>query len=71
MSSVYIDNPSVKKQGGIKIVENNRNYKVTDIFNLKKSISYSNYSYNKYNKQRMIEVTEKLIDSKLRVLLHL
>jgi hypothetical protein len=50
---------------GIKMIDNNTNKRVSDIFNTKKEIFYQNSSANKNNKTRIIEVTEKMIDDKL------
>ncbi len=52
---------------GIKIVNNNRNKKDSDIFNLKKKDTYQNSQNSFINKQKIIEITEKNMDNKFRV----
>jgi hypothetical protein len=52
---------------GIKIVDDNTNKRVSDIFNTKNKSEYSNANYNRNNKVRIIEVTEQIIESKMRV----
>lgn len=66
MSQANITNFKLSSRGGIKIVDNNSNKRVSDIFNTKSHVVYENPAMNKGNKQRMIEASEKLIDEKLR-----
>jgi hypothetical protein len=59
-------NPGNRSSSGIKIVDDNPNKKNSDIFNLRKVVTYQNSSMNSTYKKRMIEVTEKIIDDKMR-----
>ena len=59
-------NPGKRSSSGIKIVDDNPNKRNSDIFNLRKVVTYQNSSMNSSYKKRMIEVTEKIIDDKLR-----
>jgi hypothetical protein len=52
--------------GGIKIVDNNLNKRVSDIFNLKSEVTYENSQINRENRRKIMELTEKMIDEKLR-----
>jgi hypothetical protein len=58
-----------KKYMGIKMVENNINYRVSDIFNMNKQEKYYDPNYNKSQKQKIIKLSENTIDEKLRVII--
>ena len=68
MSLAILTNTKItpKSGGGIRIVDNNQNKRVSDIFHTKAETSYQNSQVNRMNKSRMIEVTERLIDEKMR-----
>lgn len=58
---------SKKKGTGIKMVDNNKNNRISDIFNLNLENSFKNSKFNLENKQKIILLSEKAIDAKLRV----
>jgi hypothetical protein len=58
--------PTKRGSSSIRIVDDNQNKRVSDIFNIRKEPVYQNSAISKVYKKIMIEVTEKLIDDKLR-----
>jgi hypothetical protein len=54
------------KKCGIKIVDSNMNKRDSDIFNRKREYTFQNSLCNRNNKQKIIEITEKMIDDRLR-----
>ncbi len=48
------------------MVDNNSNKRDSDIFNTKNNTTYQNSSNNRSNRSRIIEVSERLIDNKMR-----
>jgi hypothetical protein len=63
------DNELIPKKRGtscIRIVDDNQNKRVSDIFNRRKEPVYQSLAISKVYKKRMIEISEKLIDDKLR-----
>lgn len=66
--SVFSTNSDVKSRGGLRIVDNNKNKRVSDIFNTKKQITYENSKNNIANKQKIIQLSERNIESRLKVI---
>lgn len=58
--------PSKRGVSCIRIVDDNQNKRVSDIFNRRKEPVYQSLAISKVYKKRMIEISEKLIDDKLR-----
>ncbi len=63
-SMINVVNPIHRK--GIKIVEINSNKKVSDIFNVSKVTVYQTPDIGHLNKMKLIEVSERKIEEKLR-----
>jgi len=55
------------KSGGLKIVENKLNKRVSDIFNVKNEIVFDSKNHYLENKQKTAQVVEQRMDNKLRV----
>lgn len=60
---------SPKKFGGIKIVDNNLNKRVSDIFNVKNEIVFDNKNHYADNKLKTAYVVEQRMENKLRVII--
>jgi hypothetical protein len=59
---------SPRKIAGIKIVDNNLNKRVSDIFNARDEIVFDNKNHYFENKQKTAQVVEQRMENKLRVL---
>ena len=59
---------SPAKFGGIKIVDNNLNKRVSDIFNVKSEIVFDNKNHYFENKLKTAQVVEQRMENKLRVI---
>jgi len=56
-----------KKLGGLKIVDNKLNKRVSDIFNVRNEIKYDDRNYYLENKIKTAQVVEERMDNKLKV----
>lgn len=58
---------SPRKLGGIKIVDNYLNKRVSDIFNVRNEIAFDNKNHYMENKIKTAQVVEQRMENKLRV----